>query len=390
MSETLRTATLLEGLDRIGGTQFQCFRLNRALAERGVTTTYVTGQADGPKPEGRADWDVISATAWPAARRFARQFLVGRRRLGPAPPVLRPEPDTPTANAGSRLSPFAVEAVARMLSRRRFDLVHLHGVYSRAMLATAANYARLRRVPLLIKVTNEPERTWATITAGRGGRDLVNTASAVVTVSDGARRFFGERLETRVVHIPNGVELQPPVEPAGRDLLFVGRLIEQKGVDVLLDAWTQVRQAFRRLIILGDGGWRARLEAQARTLGIEDSVVFEGYQLNLRSYYEDACLMVLPSRWEGMPNALLEAMSMGMPCVATRIDGVTDAIDDGVHGVLVSPEDATDLARGLVRLAESEDRRSLGLAARARVEREFTFDAVSTRYRALYDELLSS
>src|SRR5262249_29056166 len=132
--------------------------------------------------------------------------------------------------------------------------------------------------------------------------------------------------------IPNGVDLtrfRParrgglPAPPT-RLVLYVGRLNFQKGVDVLLTAWrggqAQVPEARRaRLVIVGAGPGRAELECLSASLGIANSVTFVGEQSDVAAWLRRSDAAVLPSRWEGMPNALLEAMASGLPCVATRV-----------------------------------------------------------------------
>lgn len=204
--------------------------------------------------------------------------------------------------------------------------------------------------------------------------------------------------------IPNGVDLErfrpaatgaPPTVQM-RTVLFVGRLSYQKGVDVLLHAWRTVREQLpepekARLTIVGAGPRRGQLEQLGLALGIADSVEFAGLQCDVAPWLAHSDLLVLPSRWEGMPNAVLEAMACGLPCVATRVSGSEDVIEHGVNGMLVEPGDPQALARAvLALLVDSTLRRKYGRAARATIEQRYALDHVMDVYSDLYDRLCSS
>lgn len=173
----------------------------------------------------------------------------------------------------------------------------------------------------------------------------------------------------RLVYIPNGVDIQqfyPSFEGPGtawnveRVLLCVARLEHAKGIDVLLRAWAHMLQlpaTWRadlqlRLCLAGDGTQRAELEQLAAELGIQESIDFLGTRHDIAWLMRSAWGFVLPSRWEGMPNALLEAMACGLPCLVTRVSGSEDIIEQGSNGLLVEPEQTEQLAYALRLLVE--------------------------------------
>lgn len=175
----------------------------------------------------------------------------------------------------------------------------------------------------------------------------------------------------RIICIPNGIDIQEfyPVFWAtqeraelrtDRTLLCVARLEYAKGIDVLLHAWARMmaqpsfwREGLQpRLCLAGDGTARAELEQLAATLGIQESVEFLGTRHDIPQLLQDAWGFVLPSRWEGMPNALLEAMACALPCVATRVSGSEDVVEQGLNGLLVEPEQPEQLAYALRLLIE--------------------------------------
>jgi glycosyltransferase involved in cell wall biosynthesis len=162
----------------------------------------------------------------------------------------------------------------------------------------------------------------------------------------------------------------------GAHLLFVGRLAAVKGVPVLFRALTQVaRQCSEvKLTLIGDGPERARLEAEAHSMGLGGMVHFAGYrsQIEVAEALAGADVLVLPSFAEGLPVVLMEAMAARLPVVATRIAGVPELVEHGISGLLVSPGDANALAEAIARLlGDAALRVQIGAAGRVKVLAEF-------------------
>ncbi len=163
----------------------------------------------------------------------------------------------------------------------------------------------------------------------------------------------------------------PTAELDAPTILAVGRLHRQKAYDVLLAAFALFAEGSPdwRLVVLGDGPLREALEARARDDGISPRVAFRGRVSDPYPYYRSADIFVLASRYEGMPNALLEAMSCGLPSIVTDASsGPLEYVAHEVTGLVVPTEDSLALAAAMDRLAGSRDlRRRLGLAAKARI-----------------------
>ncbi|MGH7858363.1 MAG: glycosyltransferase family 4 protein [Candidatus Binatia bacterium] len=209
----------------------------------------------------------------------------------------------------------------------------------------------------------------------------------------------------QIVRIPNGVQI--PTSCDGRDevrselavgpnagvVTFAGRLIPDKGLDWLLDAWSEVvrQRPSARLLVLGDGPERASLERQALELGLSGSVHFLGYQKEVHRYLAASDVFVLPSRREGMSNAVLEAMSHGLPAVVADdvSGGNREIVRDGMEGFVVPLEDRRQLAEALATLlAAPEIRGRMGERAREWVGARFSIDEVAEQYRSLYEALV--
>lgn len=196
-----------------------------------------------------------------------------------------------------------------------------------------------------------------------------------------------ERIESSS-SLPPG---QPFFDGNAPVLLAAGRLVYQKGFDVLLRAFQSVREHEEaRLIIMGDGEERRSLEQLAVELGIAQSVSFCGFQQNPYAFMKKADLFVLSSRFEGFPVVLLEALACGLPVVATDCrSGPFEILEGGKYGALVPAGDPETLSREIARLLNDRElRRRLSDAARDR-SRDFSAKKVAARYAGLIGECLS-
>jgi glycogen synthase len=225
-------------------------------------------------------------------------------------------------------------------------------------------------------------------------RLIWRNASAIVANSDGLRKLaltFEDRFPISI--IPNGVELERFTSPPLRSwdpprLLFVGRIVHQKGLDLLLSALSQLRDLPWELTIVGDGPQREPLLEDAVNLGLEQRIHFAGWRRgnDLEAEYGRANLFVFPSRHEGMPNVVLEAMASGLPVIATRIPGNEELVSAGVTGELVPPEDTAALKVALEHLLpDARLRQNMGSAARKRVEEKYDWANTARQYLSLLE-----
>lgn len=174
-------------------------------------------------------------------------------------------------------------------------------------------------------------------------------------------------------------------------LVAVGRLVPEKGFDVLLRALQEVRKPFPavRLMVIGEGPSRPSLERLASELNLDQAVVWTGFLENPFPHMARAQILVAPSRWESFGNAVAEAMALGVPVIATRCGGPEDLIDSGLTGLLVPVDDVQALARAIVVLLGDERARTeLATAARATTA-QFAASAVGERYLERFRTLLA-
>jgi starch synthase (maltosyl-transferring) len=206
------------------------------------------------------------------------------------------------------------------------------------------------------------------------------------------------------VVIPNGIDVArwESAEPARLDefgipegraaILFVGRLDRQKGLDALLPALRDVFRALpaHELLIVGEGPERGRLEALARRVGIAERVHFAGWQTNIPEFMAASQLVLLPSRWEGMPNTILEAMASGKAVVATRAEGVVELLGARADEQTAPANDPAALADRLQEIARNQCLiNELGQFNQARARGEFSVATMISRYAALYETLVN-
>ena len=207
-----------------------------------------------------------------------------------------------------------------------------------------------------------------------------------------------ERVDaSKLLVIPNGIVIRtenhsiqtdPQRVPANaRILLFVGRLEPQKGTDVLSQHAEKLlsRLPDHHLVLIGDGSLRQLLETVAQQQNLAGRIHCLGQRNDVRAWMARSELLLLPSRYEGMPNVILEAMAEGLPVVTTRVEGVAELLGDQLAQQSVAKEAWNDFFKLAVSLANSsEHRKGLGTANQKRAETEFALDQQLERYEELY------
>jgi glycosyltransferase involved in cell wall biosynthesis len=165
------------------------------------------------------------------------------------------------------------------------------------------------------------------------------------------------------------------IGPAEFLLVCAARLVEAKGIDILIRAVSQVRSrgVSCKCIVLGDGPLREQLQQQANSEGLRDHVIFEGFQENVRPYLQAGSAFILTSYLEGLPISVLEAMACGLPCIVTNVGGTAEAVRDQVTGLVIAPGSAGAAVDAIFYLATNSDKRA-EMARNAREEVIRSFD----------------
>ncbi len=175
-------------------------------------------------------------------------------------------------------------------------------------------------------------------------------------------------------------------------LLFVGRLDVQKGIDELIDRLPSLLNKCPswHVVIVGEGPWRTRVEAAIATPDFQDRVHYVGWQPHPRRWMAQAGMLVLPTRYEGMPNVVLEAMAEGCPVVTMNVEGVEEVLGELSRDQAVAAGDFDAWERQVIGLASDPDRRQqLAQANAARVQKEFALDTLLDRYLQLYQDAVA-
>jgi glycosyltransferase involved in cell wall biosynthesis len=182
---------------------------------------------------------------------------------------------------------------------------------------------------------------------------------------------------------------QPVSDRSDRPVvLFVGRLVEEKGASALIDILPQTPCA---LVLAGEGPLEAELMRRAARAGVADRVTLTGYLEGdaLRAAFDRADLFALPTRWpEGFPLAIVEAMDAGLPIITTRIRGAADHLTDGIHALFVPPGDGNALAQAIVRLVNDQKLRAHMSEANRAKAGQFAPDRVARQYLAALQDVL--
>jgi glycosyltransferase involved in cell wall biosynthesis len=288
-----------------------------------------------------------------------------------------------------------------LLRRERVDVLHSHMFGSNAW---GTVVGRLARVPVIVA----HEHTWSF--EGRPLRRLVDrevigrgsTVFIAVSRDDERKMIEIEGVDPKkILHVPNGIA--PPPPPSGADVRgelgipaeaqvvgTVSVLRPQKALDVFIRAAARLLRDNPALYVLlaGDGPLRGELTGLAQSLGVQDRLLMLGYRSDAADVMAALDVAVSSSAYEGSPLAVMEYMESARPIVATRVGGVPDLIENGVHGLLVEPGDEAGLAAAIGQmLADRDAARRMGEAARERRQREFTVEVMVRRFEALYERL---
>jgi glycosyltransferase involved in cell wall biosynthesis len=371
----LQVAMLIQAyLPRFGGAERQLAALLPLLKQRDVETFILTRRYSG-----LSAFEEINGT--PVYRL----------------PIWGPKP----------MAAFTYIAAAQMhIARLRPDVIHAHELLSPASAAQLAH--RIWGMPVVAKVLGGGKNGDIDKLRRRpfgqqrlaGLRRQIDTFITVSSEINNELIQIGVPAERRLF-IPNGVDTQrfSPVPPEKKMQLrktlglpiespiaiFSGRLVPGKHVDRLLAAWRNLQEEFPQalLLIIGSGEEESRLRQMSG-----ENVQFIGQVEDVTPYLQSSDFFVLPSAAEGLSNALLEALSVGLPCIATAVGGTPDVIVDGENGLLITPDKADELRAALLKLLSDDSlRQRMGEQARATIQARYSLENTADQLAALYMRL---
>ena len=360
----------VHGISRIGGAEQELLRLLEGL-DRREWEPYLACPPGGPLPGDAEKLQVsVYPMNFPAWRKLKDVFRI----------------------------PAAVGSLGRLMRRQKINLVHVNDYWWGPISCIAA---RMAHVPCLVHIRQEIEPR-------RVGQYWLRKPQRLIAVSQRIQKVVveGGVGPGRIRVIYSGIDLSQALSPdaavgireryrlsAHQPLIgTVANLFPRKGYEYLIDALAEVRKEIPDIHCLvigeGDDAYRESLLRRVETLRLTSALTFAGFQKDVLPYIAGLDLFVLPSLMEGFGIALIEAMSMGKPVIATAVGGIPEVIEDGISGMLVPPSDSSALAQMILHLLKNPElRERLGSAAQARVREKFSAQRMIAQFQDLYREM---
>jgi glycosyltransferase involved in cell wall biosynthesis len=308
----------------------------------------------------------------------------------------------------SRYSRFSLKIVIdlhRLMKKKHIHLVRTHRYRSNLYGRLAAF---LTGVPVIVASVHDNYRKDKRPVRRVINRILSKITDKIVAVSEEVKKDIiqYDKIEpSKVVVIPNGIDTEK-FNPKGNyadirkefsikeDTIvagFIGRIVPAKGLEYLIDSIPHVKGEFNniKLLIVGEGSLVKRLREQAKEKKVYDSIIFAGRRRDIPDILSCIDVFVMPSIAEGLPNALLEAMAMAKPIIATEVGGIPEVIKNRFNGILVPPRDIRALATAIKELTgNAQVAAKMGQAARDLVLDNFSIKLIAQRWQTLYLSLL--
>jgi glycosyltransferase involved in cell wall biosynthesis len=304
----------------------------------------------------------------------------------------------------NRYSPKIAYQLYSLIKRGGYQVIHVHlfpGLYWGAFLAWILPHCGW--VYTEHSMWNKRrELPWARRLEGWAYRKY----DRIIAISESAGQsliVWQPWLKGKLAIVPNGIDLslfdvteeqarqkrvELGIDENTRIILYAGRLVKEKGADVLIQAACLLQMTDWLLIIAGDGPEMTNLKTLCSSTGMEDRLRFLGTRLDIPQLMAVSDLVVLPSRWEGLPLTLLEAMAAGKPVVACRVGGAPEVIRDGVEGFLVPPENPEAMKVAIEKVFQEPGKAMLLGGAGKQRANQYSAASISLQLYSLYKQLL--
>ena len=293
-----------------------------------------------------------------------------------------------TKKAGGYLknAPRWLGGIRKYLKERKPDRVVSFVGRINALVLTASVGMKL---PIIISERNDPKHD------GRGAfmqwycNRIYHQAKAIVYQNEHEKSCFNKSLEQKGCIIPNPVSVAAEKTGSSITVATAGRLIEQKNQKVLVSAMAQVHKVYPdvKCRIYGEGNLRAPLQTQIEELGLQDVVSLEGNVKDIHQRLADCGIFALTSNFEGLSNALIEAMMVGLACITTDYPGARELITNGENGLVVPMNDADALAEAIIKLIENNNGCADTLAQQGKAFADrFRADVVLNQWHTVIEE----
>lgn len=292
----------------------------------------------------------------------------------------------------------------RLIKKEKFDLVHTHSTKAGLLGRVAARLAGVKAILFTAHgwAFTEGRSFWKRRALAWIEKIASACSTQIACVSEHDRQLalqFGVTKSEKLIVIHNGLQEQPFLQANNlkmkqalnldEDIIitFVGRLASPKEPKFLLESLKHFPEA--KVLIVGDGPMRAELEAHISQNQLAERVLLLGTRTDIPDILAASDIFVLPSRWEGLPLVIIEAMFAGLPIVASRVGGIPELVQENVNGFLVPRSDSAALSQALKMLiADKSLREQMGQMSRQRALQKFTMHRMIEEYKKLYREML--
>jgi len=285
-----------------------------------------------------------------------------------------------------------------LIKRGKYNIVHVH-LFPANLLVSLASLFLPKSIKFIFTEHNIYNRRRSSKMFKYLDAFIYSRYYKIICVSkqvQGALIEWLPNLKRKSVVISNAVPVTdlPDWSPVKEyDILFVGRLTKAKGVDILFKAIKILKEKYQHEIkaaIAGEGCLEKKLKGLVIELGIEKEVKFLGVRRDIEKLMKSTTLFVLPSRWEGLPLTVLEAMSSGASIIATKVGGIPEVIQSGKEGFLISPDDPEALAGAIAELLKDKELRvKLGINAYKKVKEKYSIEIYTKNMLEFYKSLIS-
>lgn len=306
-----------------------------------------------------------------------------------------------------RYDPLTIFRLFALIKKYKIDILHTTD-YKSDLIGFFA--AKLAKIPIITTV----------VTAATGGEIVGFKLKVNVAIDKFIIRYFNkivavsnitkeELLKAKINNhkiktIPNGIDIEEiekigratslPTDNSVKTICFVGRLNMVKRVGDLIFAFKVIKDSFKKnvkLVLIGDGPLRKRLEQLVDGLALNNEVIFMGFCKNRLEFMAKSDVVVLPSIKEGSPLVLLEALALARPVVATDVEGIDELIKQGITGLLVPSKNPKEIARAVIYLLQNRQiAKNIGLAGQEFARRNFTAEIMVQNYEELYKDILKN
>lgn len=317
-------------------------------------------------------------------------------------PIIEVEPITPIQ---SIITPPSLSKLKKAIEDYSPDIIHAHHAFT-PMPLLALYMAEKMKMPKILtnhSIAGNSKDSLLTLMSCKGLiflRYFISKADKIISVSKSAAKFMENLLGNKVenIIIPNGVDVNR-FKPSRREedkatILFVGRLVHRKGVQVLIKAFSKVVKKIpeAKLIIVGEGYMKPLLQIQVKKLRLNGKVKLLGKVADseLPKIYQEATLVVIPSLYrESFGMVALEAMASGKPVIATKVGGLPEIIRDGRNGFLIPPGDHKELAEKIILLLSNKEMSlKMGITGRKIAVEKYSWNKITSKIINVYLETL--